>query len=67
MWGRWSACSQECGGGVQVRSRSCQPEDDVCEGTVEEGRACNPQPCIGEPPCPPTSPPSLQVARLQCK
>ncbi|XP_068188955.1 adhesion G protein-coupled receptor B1-like [Antennarius striatus] len=46
-WGRWSPCSQECGGGVQVRSRTCQPEDGVCEGTVEEGRACNPQPCIG--------------------
>lgn len=48
-WGRWSACSQECGGGVQVRSRSCQPEDGVCEGTVEEGRACNTQPCVGKP------------------
>ncbi|KAG7225484.1 hypothetical protein INR49_027479 [Caranx melampygus] len=47
-WGRWSVCSQECGGGVQVRSRACQPEDTVCEGTVEEGRACNPQPCIGK-------------------
>uniref|UniRef100_A0A4W6DVZ7 Adhesion G protein-coupled receptor B1 n=1 Tax=Lates calcarifer TaxID=8187 RepID=A0A4W6DVZ7_LATCA len=46
-WGRWSVCSQECGGGVQVRSRTCQPEDGVCEGTVEEGRACNPQPCKG--------------------
>uniref|UniRef100_A0A3Q3RJ16 Adhesion G protein-coupled receptor B1-like n=1 Tax=Mastacembelus armatus TaxID=205130 RepID=A0A3Q3RJ16_9TELE len=48
-WGRWSVCSQECGGGVQVRSRTCQPEDNICEGTVEEGRACNPQPCIGKP------------------
>uniref|UniRef100_A0A3Q3GZI4 Adhesion G protein-coupled receptor B1b n=1 Tax=Labrus bergylta TaxID=56723 RepID=A0A3Q3GZI4_9LABR len=48
-WGRWSVCSQECGGGVQVRSRGCQPEDSVCEGTVEEGRACNPQLCIGKP------------------
>uniref|UniRef100_A0A3B4XLT3 Adhesion G protein-coupled receptor B1 n=1 Tax=Seriola lalandi dorsalis TaxID=1841481 RepID=A0A3B4XLT3_SERLL len=50
-WGRWSVCSQECGGGVQVRSRACQPEDSVCEGTVEEGRACNPQPCIGKHTC----------------
>uniref|UniRef100_A0A3Q3QHB9 Adhesion G protein-coupled receptor B1b n=1 Tax=Monopterus albus TaxID=43700 RepID=A0A3Q3QHB9_MONAL len=48
-WGRWSVCSQECGGGVQVRSRTCQPEDSVCEGTAEEGRACNPQACIGKP------------------
>uniref|UniRef100_A0A8C1M4G6 Adhesion G protein-coupled receptor B1b n=1 Tax=Cyprinus carpio TaxID=7962 RepID=A0A8C1M4G6_CYPCA len=47
-WGRWSECSNECGGGVQVRSRACQPEDGVCEGVVEEGRACNPQPCIGQ-------------------
>ncbi|KAM3858661.1 adhesion G protein-coupled receptor B1-like [Diretmus argenteus] len=47
-WGRWSECSQECGGGVQVRSRACQPDDGVCEGIVEEGRACNPQPCIGK-------------------
>ncbi|XP_031442354.1 adhesion G protein-coupled receptor B1-like isoform X2 [Clupea harengus] len=47
-WGRWSECSTECGGGVQVRSRSCQPEDGVCKGVVEEGRACNPQLCIGQ-------------------
>ncbi|XP_051520030.1 adhesion G protein-coupled receptor B1-like [Myxocyprinus asiaticus] len=47
-WGRWSECSNECGGGVQVRSRACQPEDGVCEGIVEEGRSCNPQPCIGQ-------------------
>uniref|UniRef100_A0A3P9DML9 Adhesion G protein-coupled receptor B N-terminal domain-containing protein n=1 Tax=Maylandia zebra TaxID=106582 RepID=A0A3P9DML9_9CICH len=46
-WGRWSVCSQECGGGVQVRSRACQPDDTACEGTVEEGRACNSQACIG--------------------
>uniref|UniRef100_A0A8C5H4F0 Adhesion G protein-coupled receptor B1-like n=1 Tax=Gouania willdenowi TaxID=441366 RepID=A0A8C5H4F0_GOUWI len=50
-WGRWSVCSQECGGGVQLRSRTCQPEEGLCEGTVEEGRACNPQPCIGEHTC----------------
>uniref|UniRef100_A0A665WSW0 Adhesion G protein-coupled receptor B1b n=1 Tax=Echeneis naucrates TaxID=173247 RepID=A0A665WSW0_ECHNA len=47
-WSRWAVCSQECGGGVQVRSRTCQPDNSVCEGTVEEGRACNPQPCIGK-------------------
>ncbi|XP_077447013.1 adhesion G protein-coupled receptor B1-like isoform X1 [Stigmatopora argus] len=47
-WSRWSVCSQECGGGVQVRSRACQPDDAVCEGTVEEGRTCNPRACIGK-------------------
>ncbi|XP_030644858.1 adhesion G protein-coupled receptor B1-like [Chanos chanos] len=47
-WGRWSECSTECGGGVQVRSRACHPENEICEGVVEEGRSCNPQPCIGK-------------------
>ncbi|KAK2834186.1 hypothetical protein Q7C36_014887 [Tachysurus vachellii] len=47
-WARWSECSNECGGGVQVRSRACQAEDSICEGVVEEARACNPQPCIGK-------------------
>ncbi|XP_061886022.1 adhesion G protein-coupled receptor B1-like isoform X2 [Entelurus aequoreus] len=47
-WSRWSACSQECGGGVQLRTRTCQPDGAVCEGTVEEGRPCNPQSCIGK-------------------
>lgn len=65
-WGRWSVCSQECDGGVQVRSRACQPEDDVCEGTVEEGRACNPQPCIGKPTCHYVGSTWLQVALIQC-
>ncbi|KAL0962525.1 hypothetical protein UPYG_G00341230 [Umbra pygmaea] len=48
VWSRWSECSMECGGGVQVRSRACQPEESVCEGVVEEGRACNPQACVGQ-------------------
>uniref|UniRef100_A0A667Z3Z1 Adhesion G protein-coupled receptor B1 n=1 Tax=Myripristis murdjan TaxID=586833 RepID=A0A667Z3Z1_9TELE len=48
-WSRWSECSQECGGGVQVRNRACQPDESACEGVAEEGRACNNQPCIGEP------------------
>ncbi|XP_015458723.3 adhesion G protein-coupled receptor B1 [Astyanax mexicanus] len=47
-WTHWSECSNECGGGIQVRSRACQPKDGICEGVVEEARACNPQPCIGK-------------------
>ncbi|XP_018621450.2 adhesion G protein-coupled receptor B1-like isoform X1 [Scleropages formosus] len=50
-WGRWSECSNECGGGVQTRSRTCQSNLDegfLCEGVVEEARPCNPQPCIGK-------------------
>uniref|UniRef100_A0A3B3S0B7 Adhesion G protein-coupled receptor B1 n=1 Tax=Paramormyrops kingsleyae TaxID=1676925 RepID=A0A3B3S0B7_9TELE len=50
-WGRWSECSSECGGGTQTRSRTCQSnleEGFLCEGVVEEGRPCNPQPCTGK-------------------
>uniref|UniRef100_A0A4W5RV40 Adhesion G protein-coupled receptor B1 n=1 Tax=Hucho hucho TaxID=62062 RepID=A0A4W5RV40_9TELE len=55
----WAECSSDCGGGVQIRSRTCQspPEEAyLCEGVVEEGRPCNPQPCSGEldPDIPPT-------------
>ncbi|XP_035284707.1 adhesion G protein-coupled receptor B1-like isoform X1 [Anguilla anguilla] len=48
-WGRWTECSSDCGGGVQTRSRTCLPDESfLCEGVVEEGRPCNPQPCIGK-------------------
>ncbi|KAG9342703.1 hypothetical protein JZ751_015565, partial [Albula glossodonta] len=50
-WGRWTECSSECGGGVQTRARACHaaPEESyLCEGVLEEGRPCNPQPCIGK-------------------
>ncbi|XP_056142961.1 adhesion G protein-coupled receptor B1 [Lampris incognitus] len=50
VWGRWSECSSDCGGGAQTRSRTCQssPEDSyLCEGVVEEGRPCSSQPCAG--------------------
>ncbi|KAJ8411428.1 hypothetical protein AAFF_G00162360 [Aldrovandia affinis] len=49
-WGRWTECSSDCGGGVQTRKRTCHtsPEESyLCEGVLEEGRPCNPQPCIG--------------------
>ncbi|XP_059364210.1 adhesion G protein-coupled receptor B1-like isoform X7 [Carassius carassius] len=49
-WGDWAECSSECGGGVQTRTRTCQspPEEAyMCEGVLDEGRPCNPQPCIG--------------------
>ncbi|XP_036394736.1 adhesion G protein-coupled receptor B1 isoform X1 [Megalops cyprinoides] len=50
-WGRWTECSSDCGGGIQTRSRTCHsaPEESyLCEGVLEEGRPCNPQPCIGK-------------------
>ncbi|XP_060725777.1 adhesion G protein-coupled receptor B1 isoform X1 [Tachysurus vachellii] len=48
-WANWGECSSECGGGVQTRTRVCQspPEAYLCAGVLEEGRPCNPQPCIG--------------------
>ncbi|XP_058247016.1 adhesion G protein-coupled receptor B1 isoform X11 [Hemibagrus wyckioides] len=48
-WGNWGECSSECGGGVQTRTRVCQSplEAYLCAGVLEEGRPCNPQPCIG--------------------
>uniref|UniRef100_A0A8C7TI54 Adhesion G protein-coupled receptor B1a n=1 Tax=Oncorhynchus mykiss TaxID=8022 RepID=A0A8C7TI54_ONCMY len=51
VWAEWKECSSDCGGGVQTRSRTCQspPEETyLCEGVVEEGRPCNPQPCSGK-------------------
>ncbi|GAA6088026.1 adhesion G protein-coupled receptor B1 isoform X2, partial [Tachysurus ichikawai] len=49
-WANWGECSSECGGGVQTRTRVCQspPEAYLCAGVLEEGRPCNPQPCIGK-------------------
>uniref|UniRef100_A0A8C2C457 Adhesion G protein-coupled receptor B1a n=1 Tax=Cyprinus carpio TaxID=7962 RepID=A0A8C2C457_CYPCA len=50
-WGNWVECSSECGGGVQMRTRTCQsPAEEayLCEGVLEEGRPCNSQPCIGK-------------------
>ncbi|XP_034554181.1 adhesion G protein-coupled receptor B1 isoform X5 [Notolabrus celidotus] len=51
VWGLWAHCSSECGGGIQIRTRTCRspPEDSyLCEGVVEEGRPCNSQACTGK-------------------
>ncbi|XP_033849020.2 adhesion G protein-coupled receptor B1-like isoform X2 [Acipenser ruthenus] len=48
MWSPWAECNSVCGGGVQMRSRTCQApleEAFLCEGVLEEGRPCNKQPC----------------------
>lgn len=45
-WSNWSACSAECGGGQQYRTRSC--ERNHCDGTSKMARACNTQPCKGK-------------------
>ncbi|KAF7236443.1 Adhesion G protein-coupled receptor B1, partial [Varanus komodoensis] len=47
-WSMWGECTRDCGGGLQTRTRTCQPlpEDGlVCEGVLEEGRLCNRKAC----------------------
>ena len=54
-WGDWnlfSECSKLCGGGTQLRNRSCdnpRPSHGGadCSGDAEETRACNTEPCPG--------------------
>ncbi|MGH0114422.1 UNVERIFIED_CONTAM: hypothetical protein FKN15_015924 [Acipenser sinensis] len=51
MWSPWAECNSVCGGGVQMRSRTCQApfeEAFLCEGVLEEGRPCNKQPCTSK-------------------
>ena len=47
-WGEWSACSKNCGGGVQTRNRSIITPSNTggkaCGETVET-RPCNTNPC----------------------
>jgi len=47
-WGDWSACSKNCGGGVQTRNRSIiTPSNEggnACGQTVDT-RPCNTEPC----------------------
>ncbi|CAJ0958170.1 unnamed protein product, partial [Mesorhabditis belari] len=47
QWGSWSSCSKSCGGGVQVRTRTCNTQCGVCtcQGPATEERACNSQAC----------------------
>ncbi|XP_013383070.1 A disintegrin and metalloproteinase with thrombospondin motifs 3 isoform X2 [Lingula anatina] len=49
-WSEWSYCTQTCGGGIRLRSRSCDnPEPDrkskECEGFDTEHEICNQNEC----------------------
>lgn len=51
-WGEWSVCSKTCGGGQQIRQRSCSnpipsKEGSNCDdlGPSSDTRLCNSQPC----------------------
>lgn len=45
-WGVWGPCSEECGGGQQFRTRTCE-RGSTCEGTGKMARACNTHSCKG--------------------
>ena len=57
-WGEWEPCSATCGGGEQIRGRTCtnpppafggQPCPGENEfGEEEESRSCGERPCAGE-------------------
>ena len=48
----WTPCSQDCGGGYQMRTRkiAVEPENGgrSCEGCATDSRACNDQPCASK-------------------
>lgn len=51
-WGNYSECSVSCGGGNQMRTRTCtnpvpQNGGQPCVGAHSETKECNTQPCPG--------------------
>lgn len=52
-WGPYGECDQQCGGGIQSRSRTCtnpapEGEGKPCEGSSQSTQACNTHHCPGE-------------------
>ncbi|XP_061184992.1 SCO-spondin-like [Saccostrea echinata] len=50
-WGSWGTCTVTCGGGTQVRTRSCsnptpQYGGAPCSGVTSQNQDCNTQVCI---------------------
>lgn len=50
-WSDWTKCTRECGGGYQLRLRSCPFGSSHCVGGSVTQRACNTQPCPGQWGC----------------
>ncbi|XP_077976884.1 cartilage intermediate layer protein 1-like [Glandiceps talaboti] len=46
-WGQWSVCDSSCGGGQQIRRRTCfsQDPDKTCKGNPIHSRSCADWPC----------------------
>uniref|UniRef100_H3AZK2 TIL domain-containing protein n=1 Tax=Latimeria chalumnae TaxID=7897 RepID=H3AZK2_LATCH len=49
-WSPWSACTVTCGGGEQMRTRTCLQLE--CQGLPVQSKACNTQVCFVEVGCP---------------
>jgi len=50
-WSQWSACSQQCGGGVTSRSRTISNRGSKCP-PLSQNRTCNMDPCNPKPQTP---------------
>ena len=44
-WGEWTECSAKCGGGVQIRKRSCLLPSENCNGCDLQWHDCNQHSC----------------------
>ncbi|XP_040583936.1 semaphorin-5A [Lepeophtheirus salmonis] len=44
-WFDWTVCNKPCGGGQQIKVRSCLPNEENCEGVTLIERPCNTDPC----------------------
>ena len=52
-WSEWDACSEDCGTGIQGRTRACDTPEPAhggadCDGLDTETQACNVDPCPGK-------------------
>ena len=55
-WSSWEMCSASCGGGQQLRTRTCTNPPpsgggDDCTGDRIENKSCNNESCYGEMIC----------------